>query len=313
MNREQVLEQLTRMISAWGAGDPATVSRLLREALAAFPDAELEQAAHRVTSTGDTWGYHPPDPTGRAVSRVIMRHVLRPGTALENADALEAARRAPVVLLGNHLSYVDVNVFDRLIAQAGYADVAERITTLVGPKVFGHPIRRLASLCFGTIKLPQSQSRASEEALMPPREVARLAMRAIRTAAERQRLGDQLLIFPEGSRSRTRALERLLPAVARYLEHPDCWILPWAHHGSEELVPIAEDRVHPRPVQVRIGKPLPAPRLLDRCLGRRTLVADVLGFLIADLLPERYRGSYQKGQGELELAREIASELSSLR
>ena len=47
------------------------------------------------------------------------------------------------------------------------------MTVLVGPKVYMLAVRRLASLCFGSIKIPQSQSRASGEAVMPRREVAR--------------------------------------------------------------------------------------------------------------------------------------------
>jgi 1-acyl-sn-glycerol-3-phosphate acyltransferase len=311
LTREQVLRELCGLICAWGAGDEAEIAPLLREALAPLRDQEVTAAVDRLASTGDTWDYHPPDAVGRAVSRAIMRHVLGPGSELSNAGALAVARRSPAVLLANHLSFVDVNVFDSLVSRAGYADVAERFAALVGPKVFGHPIRRLASLCFGTIKLPQSQSRASGEARMPGREVARLAVGAIRIARERQRQGDHLVIFPEGTRSRARALEPLLPAVARYLGHPDSWVLPWAHWGSEQLFPIGEDRVYPSAVRVRIGTPLEARRLLDRCRGHRPLIANVIGFLIADLLPGPYRGVYAKGEGELEPAREIASELGA--
>jgi 1-acyl-sn-glycerol-3-phosphate acyltransferase len=309
VNREQILGELSRMISAWGAGDEPTLERLLAEALARFDDAALAAARGRVEHTGEAWDYHPPDPVGRAVSRAVMGHVLQSETELVNEAALRIARRAPVVLLGNHLSFVDVNVLDSLMAAAGYDDVAERVTALVGPKVFSVPIRRLASLCFGTIKLPQSQQRASGEARMSSREAARLAVRAIQVARERQRHDDHLLIFPEGTRSRGRALVPLLPAVARYLEHPGSWIVPWAHHGSEHLVPIDDERVHPTSVRVCIGRPQPAAVLLERCHRRRPLVANVIGFLIADLLPEPYRGAYEKGEGELETARKIATEL----
>ena len=64
-------------------------------------------------------------------------------------------------------------------------EVADRMTVLVGPKVYMLPVRRLASLCFGAIKIPQSQSRASGEAVMPRREVARLAMQTLQSVAQR--------------------------------------------------------------------------------------------------------------------------------
>jgi 1-acyl-sn-glycerol-3-phosphate acyltransferase len=232
--------------------------------------------------------------------------VLEAGSGLENAAALEAARSGRALLLGNHLSFVDVNVLDHLMAEAGYGDVAERITALVGPKVFASPIRRLASLCFGTIKLAQSTSRASGEAVMRPREVARLAIETIRTAQQRQAEGDHLLVFPEGSRSRGARLERCLAAVARYLDTPDTILIPWAHAGAEKLMPLGADRVFAATVRVRIGTPLPAARLLEACSGHRQLAMDVVGYLIAAALPEEYRGLYARPEGELAEAHGIA-------
>ena len=67
----------------------------------------------------------------------------------------------------------------RCSVDAGYAEVANGLTVLAGPKVFAKPIRRMASLCFGAIKMPQSQSTASGEAVMPRREVARLAQETL--------------------------------------------------------------------------------------------------------------------------------------
>ena len=92
------------------------------------------------------------------------------------ASALDFARSQPVFFIANHLSYIDANVIDALLVDAGYAEVANGLTVLAGPKVFALPIRRMASLCFGAIKMPQSQSTASGEAVMPRREVARLAL-----------------------------------------------------------------------------------------------------------------------------------------
>ena len=51
--------------------------------------------------------------------------------------------------------------------------------------------------------------------------------------------------------------------------------------------------------------------LLDACGRRRQRVADVIGFLIADLLPSDYRGVYRETSDELREARAIAQALSS--
>jgi 1-acyl-sn-glycerol-3-phosphate acyltransferase len=238
-----------------------------------------------------------------------MSRVLQPGSEIQNADALATARDRSAVLVGNHLSYIDVNVFEYLMDRASFGDVAERLTTVVGPKVFTQPIRKLASLCFATVKLPQSTSRASGEAVMSAREVARVARRTIRTALERLAQGDVLLVFPEGSRSRSGGLERCLAAVARYLESPDTWVIPWAQTGCERLFPINDDQVHPATVVAHVGAGFPAALLFERCRSRRQLVADVIGVRIAALLPERYQGVYAVGAGEFDEAREIADAL----
>ena len=305
-SRDTLAEQMTQLLADWGADSAESLRGPVEALLVQFDDRALAQLGERAVATGADWGYHPPDPVARSISRAMMRRVLEPGSGLENGAALEAARSSRVLLLGNHLSFVDVNVLDQLMAEAGYGDVAERITALVGPKVFASPIRRLASLCFGTIKLAQSASRASGEALMRPREVARLAIATIRTTQQRQSEGDHVLVFPEGSRSRSARLERCLAAVARYLETPDTVVIPWGHTGSERLMPLGADRVQSATVRVRIGTPLPAARLLEACSGHRQLVMDVVGFLIAEALPEEYRGLYARAEGELAEAHGIA-------
>ena len=309
VDRAALAAEMVGVLANWGADTPDELQARITELLAAFSDAELRDHLASAAATGREWGYYPPDPVARRISRDVMGHVLCAGSRIENPEELEPARERGAVFLGNHLSYVDVNALDYLMQVAGYAGVADRITTLVGPKVFTHPLRRLASLCFGTIKLPQSTSRASGEAVMSAREVAKLARQTFRTASERRERGEHLLVFPEGSRSRTGRLQRCLAAVARYLEAEDGLIVPWGHRGCEELFPVGDERVHPATVRVRIGTPVRCADLFERCDRRRQLIADVVGVLIADLLPEGYRGVYGEDGEPLRRAREIADEL----
>ncbi len=309
VSRDAFAERLADLLAEWGAGRGEALASLVWVALADYDDTDLQRFVERSANTGSDWGYHPPDPVARRISREMMRQVLQPGSSIENADALEVARSQVSVLLGNHLSFVDVNVLDYLMAESGYSDVAERVTALVGPKVFALPIRRIASLCFGTIKLAQSSSRASGEAVMRPRDVAKLAHGTIAAARERQTLGEHLLVFPEGSRSRSGGLERCLAGVARYLEAGDAMVIPWGHAGAERLVPLGEDHVHPTSVRIRIGAPIAASRLLEACSRKRQLVVDVIGFLIAEQVPGPYRGVYGRGSHDFREAREIAETL----
>ncbi len=310
VERDTLAHDLASMVAGWGADSIEKLLPRFEGLFDAFSDDDLAAFGEHFASAGKDWGHNAHDPLARAISRATMSQVLQDGSGIDNPDALERVRAQRAVFLGNHLSYVDVNVLDYLLVDAGFADVAERITTLVGPKVFSYPIRKLASLCFATIKLPQSPSRASGEAVMSAREVSVLARRTIEAARERQAQGDHLLIFAEGSRSRSGSLVRCLAAVARYLETDDTLVVPWGHAGCEQLMPIDEERVHPSVVRVRFGTPIEGTRMVELCRGKRQLVADVAGHLIADCVPPSYRGVYGETSDELAEAREIARTLA---
>src|SRR5207247_7290828 len=122
---------------------------------------------------------------------------------------------------------------DVLLERAGAGALAARLTAIAGPKVFTSRERRFSSLCFGTIKVAQSAGVSSGEALLNAREVARAARQAIDAASARLAAGDALLLFGEGTRSRTAAMQPMLAGVARYLSRPGTWVLPAALTGPE--------------------------------------------------------------------------------
>jgi 1-acyl-sn-glycerol-3-phosphate acyltransferase len=307
-DRAALAQQIAAMLGPRIAPEADALRDRILELLAGHSDADLARFFERLRTTGESWSYHAPDPLARAVSRAVMMLLLEAGSALEQAERLAIARQRPAILLANHLSFVDANVLDALLCQAGFADLADRLTVLVGPKVFSRPLRRLASLCFGTLKIPQSSSRASGEALMAPREVARLASDAVRIARERQEdCGDQLLVFIEGTRSRSGQMQRALAGVDRYLDHPAAVLVGLGLWGSERLVPIAEDEHLQRPrVRARVAPLIESRALRAHCGRNRALAMDTVGFLIADSLPESYRGVYAGSDPALREAREIA-------
>jgi 1-acyl-sn-glycerol-3-phosphate acyltransferase len=281
------------------AGDRPEARERLRSELDALleqqgPEA-LDQLVTRILTTGADFTYYPKDPLACLIhSRVADLAVTR-DSGLLDVENLSALSGRPTVFLSNHLSYSDANLLAVLLERAGYADIAGRLTVIAGPKVYSDPLRRFASLCFGTIKTPQSTARSSEEAVMSAREVARLARETIEMADRRLRAGDALLLFVEGTRSRTASMQRALPAVARYLEYPDALLVPLAVTGSEKFVPIGEERLTPTRVTFRVGRPAPGPSLSERCEGNRRLMMDAVGFAIARLLPAEYRGTYSEG------------------
>jgi 1-acyl-sn-glycerol-3-phosphate acyltransferase len=128
---------------------------------------------------------------------------------------------------------------------------------------------------------------------MDPREVARAARRSIEIAHERLQHGDVLLVFGEGTRSRTRGMQPMLAGVTRYLDVADTTVLPVGIVGTEELFPIDDDALHPVRVEVRVGQPIPAQEIRERCGGDRQGMMDDIGRAVAALLPSEYRGAYE--------------------
>jgi 1-acyl-sn-glycerol-3-phosphate acyltransferase len=265
---------------------------LRREIDAAGPEA-LAGLGRRLADPGTGWDYYPSDPLARRIHRALAPRVLREGPVLHGLEHLAAVAGKPVVILPNHLSYSDANVLEVALHQAGAGALADRLTVVAGPKVYSSLRRRFSSLCFGTIKVPQSASLSTDEAVMNAREVALAARRVIQIAHERLRLGEALLVFAEGTRSRSGELQPLLPGVARYLDCPGTWILPVGIAGSEALFPMDEGSLNPVPIDVRIGPPISAAALRDRCRGNRQAIMDAAGRAIAAQLPKKYRGVYR--------------------
>ena len=307
--REVLIEQAAAFLAN---RDPSYVERVrqrLEREIDAMANGELAGLLERMISTGSHWGYHPPHPTARRINHALGSFVLEPGTKLEQTEHLAAANSGSVTFLVNHLSFADANVFECLLHMGGFDDVVERLTVLAGPKVYTDPFRRFSSLCFGSIKTPQSQSLASGEAVMSRREVAKLAAETIAAVEARRKAGDHVLVFVEGTRSRTGGMQPALAAASRYLDDPEVVILPVGIRGSERLVPVGEERVHETSVVARIGAPLKSGELHARCDKKRGLVMDVVGLLIARQLPAEYRGVYADDAPDLDAARAVAAAL----
>jgi 1-acyl-sn-glycerol-3-phosphate acyltransferase len=265
------------------------------------PDSLQALIGHLSADTG--WAYYPPDPIARRVHHLLAEHFLSRESRVEGITHAAAVSGSPVVIAANHLSYSDANVIEILLHRAGGAAaiLSDRLTALAGPKVFTSRKRRFSSLCFGTVKVPQSAEVSSDEAVLDARQVARAARQSIAVAQERLAAGDALVLFGEGTRSRSGGMQRLLAAVARYLEVPGTWILPAGLTGSEALFPV-DGTLQPARVTLTLGRPLLAEALMDAA-GDRRVAVDAVGLWIAQLLPPEYRGVYAE-TGDMPAARD---------
>jgi 1-acyl-sn-glycerol-3-phosphate acyltransferase len=275
----------------------------------AGPDA-FTALNRRLAAAGAGWDYYPSDPLARRIHHVLSDLLLDSGSSLTGTDHARAITGRPVAIVANHLSYSDANLLDVMLSRFGGEGLADRLTAMAGPKVYSSLQRRFSSLCFGTIKTPQSSGRSSGDAVMNARDVARTARRVIEIANDRLRAGDALLLFPEGTRSRTRGMQQTLTAVYRYFDLPDLVLLPVGITGTEAFYPIGDETVHRVRAGVSIGAPIDARALSGRTGGDRRVTMDVLGLAIAAELPADYRGAYADDAQGLEEARSLFAELS---
>jgi 1-acyl-sn-glycerol-3-phosphate acyltransferase len=267
----------------------------LEHEIDAAGSSALAELKNQLTAD-DGWSYYPPCRLVARIHYLLAGHFVRPESHVSGVENLATVGDEPLILCANHLSYADANLIQILLYRAGFDELAGRLTALAGPKIFTSLERRFSSLCFGTIKVPQSTDVSSEEAVLGARDVARAARQAIHAASQRLDVRDALVLFGEGRRSRTAQMQPMLPAVARYLEiQPDVWVLPVGITGTDALFPVGDVRVRPARIHLRIGTPLRAHHLLNVTNQHRQTMMDAIGLMIAELLPPSNRGAYENG------------------
>ena len=308
LDRQTLIDAIVTFL---GGRDPETLDEI-RQTLAreidAAGQAALRTLVERLATDGGDWSYYSPNPLARHIHHVLADRVLQPDSALFGLEHVTAVADAPVVIFSNHLSYSDANCLEVLLYRAG-STLADRLTAIAGPKVYSSLKRRFSSLCFGTIKTPQSRALSTEDAVMSPREVARAARQSIEVAHERLRAGDALLVFAEGTRSRTFGLQQLLAGATRYLDVPGTCVVPVGITGTEALFPVGGETLHSVQTVARIGSPIKATALRERAGHDRRTMMDTIGLAIAELLPPEFRGAYGDDAADLGDARHVLASI----
>lgn len=261
----------------------ARAEGLLAELLQQCSDADIQQLQAAFAEAGEGFRLFPADPLARRISRIFLREMTRAHEAV-GLEALEhflhtgPSRR---MIVCNHLSYTDTQVTDTVLDQLGLSSVADRLVAVAGPKVYTEPWRRMAAVALNTRKTPQSTAVATEITLSP-RQVAKLAIEAIEDCARLMDEGKIILLYPEGTRSRTGQLGSFLRAAARYTSVSDLQILPLAQSGTERIFPIDDPDMYASPVRLAFGSAIPP-------LPGRNDALEASWNALADLLPDAYK------------------------
>ncbi|MFZ5479754.1 MAG: lysophospholipid acyltransferase family protein [Myxococcota bacterium] len=285
------VDVLRALLPSWVAGhadlpDTRPLEAALRARTDAASDAELNSLLEAFAAAGEAYRLYPAHPFARDMTRLYMA-ALTPTWDLVGREPLErflatGPRRKMIVC--NHLSYTDTQITDSLLVLAGLREVADRLVAIAGPKVYTDAWRRMAAISLNTRKTAQSSAVATEQGALSPRELAAVAFETI---ADCERLMDEgyvVLLYPEGTRSRTGRLQPFLRAAARYCSVPDLQILPLAQSGTDRVYPIDAAKMYAAHVRMAFGEPFVAADFP----GKATALAEAHR-RVADLLPPDYR------------------------
>jgi 1-acyl-sn-glycerol-3-phosphate acyltransferase len=183
----------------------------------------------------------------------------------------------PILFISNHLSNSDGLVLDRVLKD-------KDVTFIAGVKLSNNSLTNIGMNVVKTIQIKPNS--ADKEAIT----------KVIKASKD----GKNLLLFPEGTRSRTGSMIEAKKGVLLFARMTKAAIVPIGIYGSENLMPInkgedmSSEKFNHAQVTVNIGKPI---EMVNREEGEdkhiyeeralRSLMKEV-----AVLLPEKYRGVY---------------------
>jgi long-chain acyl-CoA synthetase len=250
-------QELDRSVDEQAFANAATVGDL--EALVKpldLPEGSPQSLGSRTqTLEFPTWNRKWP---ARTVRQLSLAGFLLPLTrafawiTVEGLDRLPA-KTVPVIYAANHQSHMDGPVFLAALPVAR----RNRVATAAAKEFFAphfHPERHsrrrraassilyyLASLLFGVFPLPQREAGARE---------------AIRYVGDLIGEGASVLIFPEGRRTETGAIDRFQPGIGMIATRLHVPVVPVRLEGLDRILHSSWRMARPGPARVTFGEPL---------------------------------------------------------
>ena len=210
----------------------------------------------------------------RQTAAVLARTLCRP--TIQGRENVPAT--GPVILAGNHLSFVDSVVIPLSVTQ-------RRVRFLAKSDYFETPgvKGRLTKTMFGAL------------GAMPVRRGnARDALLSLEMMLDRLNDGEACVVYPEGTRSRDGRLYRGRTGVAHLALESKAVVVPVGLSGTQEVQPIGASMPRPRRFTVRFGDPLDFSTGFDHLApGKaRRVITDRIMDSIGDLTGQDRAGTY---------------------
>lgn len=258
---DQIRAMLPGFVQSYfdGVNERATAATEgVRSVLDQATDDEIAQAQATYMAAGER-GYvvYEASPLLRQVARTWQRRFMSHVT-VDGVEHLAASRGRNQLWICNHLSYIDTQTTDILLAESGLDAVVDNMLVVAGPKVYEDPFRRLAAIGLNTLKTAQSSRIRHNAAELSARQIAEIAVRNLKSAQVWRAERGPVLLYPEGSRSRTGRLQPFLRAAARYARHAEV-IVPVSLSGTDGLFGM-DLKMRPSAVTLRIGEPFEPPK-----------------------------------------------------
>lgn len=193
----------------------------------------------------------------------------------EKAEKVEK----PIIFICNHLSNADGLILNKVLKEK-YDP-----TFVAGIKLSNDPVTRLGTMMVKNIGIKPNS--ADKEAIT---RIVKLV-----------RGGENLMIFPEGTRSRTGAMIEAKKGILLIARLTKATIVPIGMTGTEILLPINDsgdmggEKFNYADVNIKFGEPISLPakekeedkhEYDERCM-------EYIMKSIANLLPEKYKGVYK--------------------
>jgi len=214
----------------------------------------------------------------RFTGRVLTNHFLKKYVEMDvqGKDILSGREKKPTIYISNHLSNIDGVILSSLLKNNSAAFMA-------GVKLEKNSFTSFFLKSINHIPItPGSPDKT-----------------AIKAALRHMKEGGSIVIFPEGTRSRTGSLINVKKGFILLVKLADVPVVPIALEGTEIVLPINDgdmgsEKLNRAKVKVSIGQPFTLPPKQECPAGSdwEESCADYSMRKIAAMLSPKYRGVY---------------------